>query len=399
MRHLGIAAILAALLTAALPAAAQSPFSPVITINDSAITGFEIDQRIKLLEIFRTPGNLPELAREQLVEDRLKQQELDRVGLQLTDEGLRAAMEEFAGRANLTLDQFLTVLEQNGVAEETLRDYVEVGIAWRDYIRQRYSRRVNITDADIEMAIAQAGIATAGIEVLLSEIIIPAPPPEAERAMEVAQRIAQLTSFAAFESAAREVSALPSRDVGGRLPWTPLSNFPPALHGLILGLAPGEVTPPIPIENGVALFQLREVREGAAVALEIALVDYAAYYATGGAAEAQQVVDRVDTCDDLYGVAFGQPPERLDRRQVPPAEIAQDIALELARLDPDEVSTRLTTDGGATVVVLMLCGRTPAGAEEIDREGIANRLRSERLAGFADALVEDLRAAATIVGQ
>lgn len=399
MRHLGIVAVLAGVLAAGQPAVAQGLFSPVITVNDSAITGFEIDQRIKLLEIFRTPGNLPELAREQLVEDRLKQQELDRVGLQLTDEGLRAAMEDFAGRANLTLAQFVTVLEQNGVAEETLRDYVEIGIAWRDYIRQRYSGRVNVTESDIDMAIAQAGTATAGIEVLLSEIIIPAPPPEAERAMSVAQRIAQLTSTAAFESAAREVSALPSRENGGRLPWAPLSNYPPALHGLILGLAPGEVTPPIPIENGIALFQLRDLREGAAVAPEIALVDYAAYYATGGAAEAQAVADRVDTCDDLYGVAHGQPPERLDRREVAPAEIPQDVALELARLDTDEISTRLTADDGATVVVLMLCGRTPAGAEEIDREAIANRLRSERLAGFADALVEDLRAAATIVGQ
>ena len=71
---------------------AQGLFSPVLTVNDAAITGFEIAQRRKLLELFRTPGNLDELAVEQLIEDRLKAQELDRQGLQITDEGLASAM-------------------------------------------------------------------------------------------------------------------------------------------------------------------------------------------------------------------------------------------------------------------------------------------------------------------
>ena len=92
---------------------AQGLFSPVLTVNDAAITGFEIAQRRKLLELFRTPGNLDELAVEQLIEDRLKAQELDRQGLQITDEGLASAMEDFASRANLTLEQFITVLNQN----------------------------------------------------------------------------------------------------------------------------------------------------------------------------------------------------------------------------------------------------------------------------------------------
>ncbi len=41
---------------------------------------------------------------------------------------------------------------------------------------------------------------------------------------------------------------------------------------------------------------------------------------------------------------------------LPMAEIPQDIGLELARLDPGEVSTALTRPGGR--LMLMLCSRT-----------------------------------------
>ena len=61
------------------PAVAQDLFSPVIVVNDRAVTGFELDQRQRLLQLFGTPGDLSREARTQLVEDRLKQQELDRV--------------------------------------------------------------------------------------------------------------------------------------------------------------------------------------------------------------------------------------------------------------------------------------------------------------------------------
>ena len=378
------------------PLAAPAQFSPVITVNDAAITGFEIDQRRMLLELFRTPGNLDELAVEQLIDDRLKAQELDRQGLRLTDEGLATAMEEFAGRANLGLDQFITVLNQNGVDQATLRDFIRVGVSWRDYIRTRFGSQTEVSEADVDAALGQAGVTAGGIEVLLSEIIIAAPPPQAAQALATAQQIAQLTSTAAFEAEARRVSALPSRADGGRLDWLPIGNYPPQLRPLILALAPGQVTAPIPITNGIALFQLRDVREVAQAPLAPASLDYAAY-TVADQSQAQQVRNRIDTCDDLYGLAQGQPAEALDRATLPPDQIAADVALELAKLDVDEVSTAIRR--GDTVLVLMLCARTPATAEDVDREAVRNQLRSQRLEGYSNGLLADLKAAATIVTQ
>ncbi|MBQ2263379.1 MAG: peptidylprolyl isomerase [Loktanella sp.] len=385
-------------------ATAQNQFAPAITVNERVITQYELSQRIRLLEAFRTPGNVAQVARDQLIEDRLKQQEIDRVGLTIPQDAIDAALDEFAGRADMSLAQFNQMLAQSGVDAVTLRDFVTIGVSWREYVRARFNREVTVTDADVARALGQQGGARTEIEVLLSEIIIAAPPEMADRAGQAANQISQMRSFADFEAAARQVSALPSRENGGRLDWLPISNYPPQLQDLILGLQTGEVTAPIMIPNGIALFQKRGQREAVRPALPPTSLDYAAYYIPGGRTEAglriaRDVANNVDTCDDLYGIARNQPREVLDRVEQAPAQIPDDIALELARLDPNEVSTNLTRNNGQTLVFLMLCQRNRGAAADADPDVVRNQIRGQRLGTLAAALVEDLRAQAVISGR
>jgi peptidyl-prolyl cis-trans isomerase SurA len=382
-------------------AVAQGQLTPVITVDDRVITQYELTQRIRLLELFRTPGDLNEAARNALIEDRLKQQEMARFDVTISDDVLQQELEAFAQRANLTLPQFTQVLAENGVDFGTLRDFVGIGVLWRDYVRARFRRQVTITDSDVERAIAQRGNTRSQLEVLLSEIIIAASPERAAQAQQAAEQISRMRSFAEFEAAARQVSALPSREDGGRLGWLPLDNYPPQIGAIILDLEPGEVTEPIEIPNGIALFQLRGTREALRPAQAPVSLEYAAYYIPGGKSnaglrQAATVSDQVDTCDDLYGVARNQPVEALDRLTVPPSEIPDEIALELARLDPGEVSYNLTRDNGETLVFLMLCARNAAGADTLDPEVVRQQILSQRLTALADALLEDLRASAVI---
>ena len=135
------------------------------------------------------------------------------------------------------------------------------------------------------------------------------------------------------------------------------------LHPILLELGPGDVTAPLPIPNAVALFQLRGIEETATPAREYSEIEYAAYYIPGGRSEAglaaaAKVRAKVDVCDDLYGIAKGQPEEVLERGAKKPSEIPQDIAIELAKLDPGESSVALTRANGQTLVFLMLCKRT-----------------------------------------
>ncbi|WP_246039846.1 peptidylprolyl isomerase [Sulfitobacter sabulilitoris] len=403
IRGLAMAASVAIAAVQAHPLAAQSLFDPVVKVNDDVITEYELQQRERFLKLLNAPGANRAAAREALIEDRLRAQATEAAGLELTAEGIEAGMTEFAARANLSKEEFIRALAQGGVSEESFRDFVSVGTAWRELIRARYGNRVQISEAEIDRALAATSGAS-GIRVLVSEIIIPAPPPRAAEAQAIAERIAATTSEAQFSAFAREYSATASRDRGGRLDWQQLTNLPPVLRPLLLELAPGEVTQPISIPNAVALFQLRGIEETSAPTAEYAAIEYATLAIAGGRSaaalsQAASVAARVDVCDDLYGVAKGQPPEVLTRTSQAPGDIPQDIAMELSKLDAGEISTVLTRGAGETLLLVMLCGRTAAINQEASREDIAGNLRQSRLAAFADSLIAQLRADARIVDQ
>lgn len=402
IRKLSALALGLTLVFGPVESAAQNLFAPVIRINDSVVTAYELEQRARMLTLLRAPGNAQELAREQLINDRLRLQAAEAAGIVPTPEEVLDGMSEFAGRANLSREEFIQALEASGVSAQTFRDFVRAGLSWRLLVQARFTGRVNLSEAEIDRALGASG--GSSVRVLLSEIIMPAPPPQAEAVQARAERISQITSEAEFSAQARQFSATASRGAGGRLPWQNLEDLPPVLRPLVLALAPGEVTDPIPIPNAVALFQLRAVEEVDYTPPTYSAIEYAAYYMPGGRsdatlAQARVLESQVDRCDDLYGVAKGKPDEVLDRQALPPADIPTDIAFELSKLDPGEVSTALTRSNGQTLVFLMLCGRTAQVNDDVDRDQFAIGLRNQRLQSLSESYLSQLRADARIIEQ
>ena len=383
-------------------AMAQGMFAPAIIVNDKVITGYELGQRALMLKTLRAPGDPEQVAREQLINDRLRMQAAQEAGIVPTQQDVQDGMDEFASRANMDRAQFLRALASDGIAEQTFRDFVAAGVAWRGVVQQRFSGRANVTEAEVDRALSNAGGGAGGVRVLLSEIIMPMSGSDEAAVRARAARIAEIDSLSAFSAQARQYSASASRGAGGRLPWRDLNELPAPLRPIILGLRPGEVSDPLPLQGAIALFQLRDIEEVGYEAPEVAALDYAIYAMPGGRGEkalarARVLKARVDLCDDLYGAAKGQPEGVLERVVLPPAQIPTDIAFELSKLDPGEVSTALTRADGQTLVFLMLCGRTNTVVEGADREGVTVGLRNQRMGALADGYLAQLRANARII--
>lgn len=384
------------------PVTAQNLFTPAVKVNDQVVTHYEVEQRIRFLTLLRAPGDPKKQALDALISDRLQAQASSAAGINMTTEQVQVGMEEFAARANLSSAEFVKALANSGVSAETFRDFVSSGLAWRQLVRARFGPRATVSETEIDRAIAQS-TKKGGLRVLLSEVILPAnTPAAAARSQPRAEIISKVTTQQAFSAQARRYSASASRGRGGRLDWMPLSNLPPQIRSQILTLSPGQVTAPISITNGIVLFQLRAIEETQAEAPKDLALEYAALYIAGGHSpaalkEAARIKGRADSCDDLYGIAKKYPADQLQVDTLPIAEIPQDVAIELAKLDPGEVSTNLTRSDGQTLMFLMLCGRTAELGEDVSRDEIRNQLRSQRLQSYADGYLSDLKADATIV--
>jgi peptidyl-prolyl cis-trans isomerase SurA len=375
-------------------------FAPVVRVNDRVITQFELNQRELFFQLLNAPGDRQQMAFDRLVEERLQLDAAEAMGLVIEEAEVLAGMEEFAGRANMDAAQFITALEGAGVARETFEDFIRAGVIWRNVVRSRFGPRAQVSEDEIDRALAQ-GSAGGGVRVLISEIFLPANTAERRAAAEArAPEISRITSVSAFAEAARRHSAAPSRSRGGRQDWIPLGNLPPQIRGQILTLAPGEVTEPINLPNAIALFQLRDIQEVNSPNQEAVSVEFARYFiplSGGRSAEdrAQAILQTIDTCDDLYGIAAGQPEDQLQREVLPLDKIAGDVAVELARLDENEAILLPSSDGQA-LTVLMLCGRTLAVSEEANRELVRRNLTNQRLEAYASGLLSEIRADAVI---
>ncbi|WP_050602239.1 peptidylprolyl isomerase [Ruegeria sp. 6PALISEP08] len=379
---------------------AQSLFSPAIRVNQDIVTWYELEQRLQFLNVLGLPGGSEADVRDALIDAKLRQQVMREAGVEATSEAVQLGIDEFAARGQLSSEQFLSLLGDAGVDKETVRDYVADQLAWRDYISSRYLSQARPTEDEIDRALGQSG--GGGLQVLLSEIIIPVNQQTLAQTELLAQEISNLEGQDAFSAAAAQYSAAATRDQGGRLDWLNITDLPPALQPVILGLKTSQITQPITLPNAVALFQMRGLREVATSAAPISKLDYAIYYISGGRSsdalsQAARLKEEIDTCDDLYGIAKDQPPEVLERIDAVPSEVPRDVAVELAKLDRNEVSTNLTRNNGQTLMFLMLCNRTRNLGENTSRADVANALAQQRLQAFAESLVEQLRADAVII--
>jgi peptidyl-prolyl cis-trans isomerase SurA len=393
-----IAACICPLLMAGSGHAADGPFAPRVIVNNSIVTNFEVEQRARFLQLINSPGDLEEAAVRGLIDDRLRFSAGVANGVELTEKDITAGLEEFAGRADLSVEEFQTGLAENGVEPETFRDFVQANLVWREVIRARFVPRVIVSDGDVKRALAVTN-QRGDVRVALAELIIPAPPGQEADALALAQELsATIQSVDDFAAAAAQYSAAPSAADGGDVGWLELGNLPPTIRALILPLGIGGVTQPIPIPNAVALFQLRGLEDTGKPAIEAVELDYMQILlpdGDGGAAEAARLRANADQCDDLFGLTKGLPADQVVRTKLPAGEVPRDIGLELAKLDPGESSFGLRR--GAARVFLMLCTRNVEIAENPPTpEAIRDQLINQRLAAFADSYLNQLRAAAII---
>lgn len=402
------AALVAALaltgLPPATPAAAQSLFAAVLYVNDEPITNYQITQKMRFLEFIGAAGEDPRAtAIDRLIEERLMQQEARRLGGRVTPDMVAAGLTEFAARAELTGDELIARAGEAGIDAETIRDFIRIGVLWRELVRQVYGAQVTVSEAQVDQARSVEGVQPA-VEVLISELYLPSDPQFAEALERIIPQIQRIRSETEFANAARQVSAAPTGAAGGRVDrWIDVAGIPAPLGPALASAPIGSLIGPLDQPGSVAFFMVRARRDSRAVPPASIELDYRRVALPGGRSEANlarvaQLRDLSDSCADFPGHALRLAPElpanavaSLQTRlpQVPGAERS-----ELERMNPGQISANMV-EGGA-LVVLMLCARNVAAEGTPPREEIRLGLFNRALEGQSTLYLQRLRAEAEI---
>ena len=373
--------------------AAEGIFDTIISVDRAAITNYELEQRILFFSFLNEPGDTLISSRQSLIDDRLKMAAGSKDGFALTPTELENAMLDFAKNSNQSLSGLLNLLNEGGVDAETFRDYVEVGVVWREVVRKRFGSQSQPTESEIDRALA-AERAEGDISVLLTEIVLPAGPSQLEESRKIARELAKITSIGSFSEKAKKLSVSSSRDNGGKIPWRNLKDLPNGLRQVIASLRPGQVAKPLEVQNAIVLFQLRDVEELGLKAPEIISMKFAKI--TGINSVLDLATKTVNSCNDLYGLVKLDKDVVLEMLTQHPDEIEQATALRLNRLDRHEMS--IFSDSPDSIGnMIMLCERNYTTSADISRSEVAKNIRAARLTNLAEGYLAELRTNATVI--
>jgi len=363
-----------------------------IQVNNSVITQFELDQRAKFLGVLKFADNHSELAQTQLIEERLKQSEAQKLNISASDVEIEDALTRFASRANLTVKEFNKELKRIEIYPDTFRSYVETEVIWQKLVNKKFGAQSSVSNLQLQRAKSISQFEDT-IQVLLTEIIIPFSKDDRSEKEILANLLKQIKSKEEFSNAARKYSKAPTATVGGRVKWQNFDSLPGIIKPLILGLSPGQVTEPIMLTKAIALFQLRDIREIKTDGPQLELLDF--IKVKSDLKYLSFVQDNFHNCSDLEAIIGDQTEVTLTRKKLLSDEIPNTLVPVLDKLDQNE-SEIIVEDGQSQLVIM--CERNNqlnSTAQTLEQD--KNVLQSNRLKHLARSFLETLKDNARIV--
>ena len=173
----GAAALTMALVVdpAARPAFAASSTQAVITVDKSVITNGDIARRVAFLKLQRAKGNLNKLAREQMIDETLKRQEIARMGMSVSTQEVDAAFARFAGSNKMTPEQMTKIINQAGVGVEHFKAYIAISMSWPRAVNARNSSGGGFSNQQLVTRMLQNKEKPVTTEYFLQQVIFVVP--------------------------------------------------------------------------------------------------------------------------------------------------------------------------------------------------------------------------------
>ncbi|MGG7517063.1 SurA N-terminal domain-containing protein [Allorhizobium undicola] len=169
-----------------VPAMAATEVAAVV--NKVAITSGDVARRMAFMKLRRETGNLAPKAKQELIDEQLKRQEIARVGMSVSTDDVDAAFGRFAASNKLSVQQMTEILEKSGVGVEHFKNYMAVQMSWPRLVNARYGRN-KMSNQEVVTKMLQSKEKPVTTEYYLKQVIFVVPP--AKRAAIGAKRKAE----------------------------------------------------------------------------------------------------------------------------------------------------------------------------------------------------------------
>lgn len=408
--------LLAALLVAVPVAIASAQVRVVARVNDDAITDFELKQRItfaiRSAGMQETPDLQQRLAPQilrQMIDERLQIQNSKGLGVRPTEAEINQRVAEIERSAGMQRGQFKQYLQGIGVPYEIAAQQIEASIAWTKIVRRRVRPQVEVSDAEIDDALARIRANVGKTESRVAEIFIPIDKvDQADEAKRSADRVLeQLRRGASFGALAQQFSQGATAQAGGDLGWVLPGSLDSALDAVVEKIPLRQVSEPIRTPAGYHILYVVDRRPFATARpddvrlnltqLTLALpINASPDEVARATAEAQKAMSGIRQCSDLHAQARqlkGATSGDLSGVRVGDLAANRQMYEELPKLSPGGTAGPFRVAEGLQIVAL--CSKEGAGGVPT-RDIVSQQILVQKLEAASRRYMRDMRRVATI---
>lgn len=127
-------------------------FQTAVKVNDQVITNYEIFQRKQMMQAFGEKNITQKNIINLLINERLYIQAGIELDISPSENDVKSGINDFAARGKLTAGELLEYLKLQNISTETFKNFIKVGITWREVIRIRFKKLNSISKKEIDIA-------------------------------------------------------------------------------------------------------------------------------------------------------------------------------------------------------------------------------------------------------
>ncbi|MFA5123727.1 peptidylprolyl isomerase [Zavarzinia sp.] len=400
------------------PAPAPPPATDMgiaATVNETIITGYDVDQRVRLLLV--TAGlpysaDTAKAARltalRALVDEALQLQEAAKQDVSVSADDVEQSYQQVLQSNRVSAEQFADILGKGGVSVDALKRQLRAELAWNRVVLKRYSGRLSVGEDQVQAAIDRIKANAGRPESLVSEILIAVDNPEQEaQAGAIAQQLfEQIKAGARFSALAHQYSQAPSAANGGDIGWILPGQLSAELDQTLAQMQVNSVSPPIRATGGFYILGLRERRQTPPPPAEVVMVELKQVFVPANISAPDATIDALaaalteakgsihscgvprDLLDSIPDATFGEV-GRLNIKDLP---VEYRNALDGVKIGEAGGPVR-STDG---LHLLVLCDRDDQTPDSMMHDAVQRSLEDQQMSMLARRYLRDLRRTATI---
>jgi peptidyl-prolyl cis-trans isomerase SurA len=397
---------------------AQDATRIVAVVNGDVISNTDVESRARLFALSTglqlTPDVLDRLKHQivqQLVDERLRMQAVEKAKIVVPDAEIAAAIKDIEARNNLPPGALRQKLAASGVSPLTLIDQIRTQIGWTQFLRKELGDQVQITPAEIAQQQRLEATQTGMPEYRVGEIFIPVEDPAARADAEgfAVTVINDLRKGAPFGLVAAQFSQTQTALSGGELGWVQPNQLDPAVASLVQQMPVGAVSNPVVVPGGYEIVTLQDKRQignqvDTVLNMRVAFMPFTTPLNPQAPTDQQRqalmrargISASVRSCDQMEQIAKDNPASHpANPGDVPLNAVNPPVFRQLLATVPLNHATQpLVGNDGISVVIV--CSRDQKNLAAMTPAETKAQLLNRRVELLSEQLIRDLRRQATI---